>query len=118
MKINFIPTVIAFAASALIAYGFYSGCRAEDMCILVTILGGLSLFLTLGTTFGVSFSRSRTAQNVKAGSGFFAGLILVLNIVFCCLSSFSKATYIVLDGLTILIWLITIYGIVKTSEKM
>ena len=71
MKINFIPIVIAFAASALIAYGFYSGCRAEDICLLVTILGGFSLFLTLGTTFGVSFSRSRTTQNVKAGSGFF-----------------------------------------------
>lgn len=118
MKIRLVPSIIAVAICALLAFGMYRGCRAEHMQLVVAICGGLSLLLTIGTILGVSFERSRTSINVKSVSGIFALLMLAMNIIFCCMSSFSLTLYVILNGLALLIWLLVAYSIVRTGENV
>lgn len=113
MKLNLIPCIIALAASALVAFGLYSWCRAEEMNLLIAIFGGVSMVLTSGAMIGVSFTHGRTSVNVKMLSGITSGLILISNVIFCCLNSFSYAVYINTNGLLLLIWLLAVYGIAK-----
>lgn len=116
MKVHSIPALIALAISALVAFGFYSFCRCADMQWWVAIGGGVGLFLTLGTALAVSFTTSRTSTNAKVVSGIGAVLLLISNGVFCCLTSFSLAWYIILNGLLLLLWVILLYAIVKAAQ--
>jgi len=116
MKLNLIPCIIAVLASALIAFGLYSWCRMEEMSLLVAIFGGISMVLTFGSTIGVSFEDDRTSVNIKTLSGISAGILLIANIVFCCISSFSVAGYVITNGVLLLIWLLAVYGVVKAGK--
>ena len=118
MKLNIISSIIAIALCALAVFGIYIWGQAEDARLLLTIGSAISMFLTLMFTFGFSFERTRMSVNIKVTSGVFVVLFLVLNIIFCCLSSFSKPLYIILNGCLLLIWLLIIYGILKASKKM
>lgn len=117
MKLNVIPCVIAVLASALVAFGLYNWCRFVDMNLLIAIFGGISMVLTFGTMIGVSFAHGRTSVNIKMLSGITSGLILISNVIFCCLNSFSYAVYIITNGLLLLIWLLAVYGIVNADTK-
>lgn len=113
MKLKLIPCIIALAASGLVAFGLYSWCRAEEMNILIAIVGGISMVLTFGTTIGMSFDYGRANINVKVVSGIATGMVLISNIVFCCLNAFSYAAYIITNGILLLAWLMIVYGIAK-----
>ena len=117
MKCNAIPTIIAVALSALMAYALYSWCKMTDANLLVSIFGGATLGCTLVTTLGVSFERSRTSVNIKVVSGVFALLFLVSNTIFCCVTSFAYPLYIILNGLLLLMWILIIYSIHKAMSK-
>ncbi len=116
MKLNFIPCIIAIAICALIVFGMYTWCRMEEMRLLVTIVSGVCLLLTFGTSLGVSFPSSGTSVNIKVTSGVFAGVVLITNIVFCCLSNFSQPLYIILNGFLLLAWLLVVYGIARANK--
>lgn len=118
MKLNFIPCIIAVAICALIVFGMYTWCRMEEMHLLVTIVSGIGLLLTFGTLFAVSFPSSRTSINIKVTSGVFAGIILITNIVFCCISSFSQPLYIILNGFLLLSWILSVYGIARANKEV
>ena len=111
MKIKLVPGVLVFAASALIALGFYSWCRQESLNLLVAIFGGISLCLSFGSTFAVSMEQSRTTVNIRVLSGVFALLLLISNIVFCCVPTFSPILYVIVNGLILLTWLSLCYAI-------
>ena len=117
MKLNVIPCIIAIAVCALIVFGMYTWCRMEEMRLLVTIVSAISLLLTFGTMLAVTFPSSRTSINIKVTSGIFAGLFLITNIVFCCLSTFSQPLYIILNGFLLLIWLLVVYGITRANKE-
>lgn len=116
MKLNIIPCIIVVAVCALIVFGVYTLCHMEEMRLLVTIVSGMGLLLTLGALFTVEFQSLRMGVNIKVTSGIFAGLILITNIVFCCLSCFSQPLYIILNGLLLLIWLLVVYGISRANK--
>lgn len=115
-KVHVIPALIALVISALVAFGFYSFCRCADMQWWVSIGGGVSLFLTLGTALAVSFATSRTSMNAKVVSGIGALLLLISNGVFCSLTSFALAWYIIINGLLLLLWVILLYAIAKAAQ--
>ncbi len=116
MKVNIVSAIIALVTSTLIAFGLYSFCRYADMQWLVTIFGGISIFLTLGTTIAVSFTQPRTSVNAKVVSGISALLLLISNIVFCCLTAFSMPLYVIINGLLILLWFILTYAFARTKQ--
>lgn len=115
MKLNLIPCILVLAVSLLIAFGFYSWCRCEENNILVAVFGGVSIMLALGATFGATFQDSRKSVNVNVLSGLNACALLVSNIVFCCISSFSVAAYVIVNGILFVMWLAMVYGVVKAS---
>ena len=117
MKIQVFPSIIAVAASALIAFGLYSWCRCEDMRLLIAIFGGISLMLTGGATFAASLQESRATVNAKVASGVFALLLIVSNAIFCAVTTFSVAFYVLINGLLLLLWLIILYAVMKTDIK-
>lgn len=117
MKLNIVPSIIAFAISALIAYGLYSWCRDADMQMLLSIFGGISLLLTLGGMLAISFEDSRTTVNVRVLSGVFAFLVILSNAIFCCISSFSTPLYVIINGLLLLTWFISAYGVARAYKQ-
>ena len=116
MKIQLVPSVLVFAASALIAYGFYSWCQQENMNLLVAVFGGISLCLILGATFAVSMERTRTTVNTRVLSGIFALLVLISNIVFCCVPAFSPISYVIVNGFILILWLSLYYAISRAMK--
>lgn len=117
MKLNIVPSIIAFAISALIAYGLYSWCRNADMQILLSIFGGVSMLLTFGSMLAISFEDSRTTVNVRVLSGVFAFLVILSNAIFCCISSFSTPLYVIINGLLMLIWFLSAYGVTRANKQ-
>ena len=118
MKLSFVPSIIAIAASALIAFGFYSWCRCEDMRLIVSICGGISLLLTGGAMLAVSIQQTRGTVNMRLTSGLFAFLLFVSNVIFCCITTFSMALYIIVNGLLLLTWSIAIYALARAYKSM
>lgn len=116
MKLNVVPSIIAVAISALVAYGFYSFCKYAEMNLVVAIVGGLCMLLTLGILLGVSVEQSRTTVNIKVASGVFAGLLLTTNIIFCCVNNFALPLYIIVNGIILLTWLIIICAISRAMK--
>lgn len=117
MKLNIVPSIIALAISALIAYGLYSWCRNADMQILLSIFGGVSMLLTFGSMLAISFEDSRTTVNVRVLSGVFAFLVILSNAIFCCISSFSTPLYVIINGLLMLIWFLSAYGVTRANKQ-
>lgn len=115
MKFSIIPALIAVALSALVAFGMYNWCRYQDMNLLIAIVVGSSMALTFGLSLGISFVDKRKSINTKVVSSIFAFLVVITNIIFCCLSTFSASAYLIITGVLILIWLLVVYGIVKAS---
>lgn len=117
MKLNIVPSIIALAISALIAYGLYSWCRNADMQILLSIFGGVSMLLTFGSMLAISFEDSRTTVNVRVLSGVFALLIVLSNAIFCRISSFSTPLYVIINGMLMLIWFLSAYGVTRANKQ-
>lgn len=114
MKIKAIPLVIVLGISAIIAYGLYSFCTSDN-AILLAIFGGLMSLATLATAFGVTIDSQGKSVNIKVVSLVFFVLALISNIVFArC--AFKTPTYIIVNGLLILIWLLIVYGISKADN--
>lgn len=115
MKINLIPSLIALAISALIAYALYSFCKTEGHELLLAIIGGISMFLPLATCFGVRFPESRTSTNIAVIGGVFFGIMLVAGLVFAFVQ-FSTPALIIVDGLLLLIFLLCVYTVAKAKQ--
>lgn len=116
MKIKIVPCLIAVAATALITFGLYSLCHNADLRWLLTIFGGVSLLLTIGAMFAVSLPDKRTTINISILSGVFAGILLVIQVIFALMSSFSVPVYVILNGLLLLVWFGICYGIARAMK--
>ena len=80
MKIKIVPAIITLALSVLFAYGLYSWGNNAECNLLVSIIGGVSLVLTLGMVLGVSLENARKSINVKITSVVFAVLAIIESI--------------------------------------
>jgi len=117
MKLHIVPSIIALALSALIAFGMYSWCKCTDYKLLVTIAGGVSILLPIGTTLGVSIPANKRANaNVKVLSSVFAIAFVISNIIFCIMAHFSMPAYIIVNGIILLIWLLLTYIIARAKQ--
>lgn len=115
MKVYALYSVIAAAISALLAYGIYSFCRGENellMAIGSFLFIGFPLFLAMG----VSSPAERSSANMKVLAVTFFLLALAINIVFACLSHFSIPLYIIINGITILVFFLIYHSIYSTKQ--
>ena len=115
MKINIIPTIIALAASALIAYALYAFCKTEGQELLLAVGGGIALFLPLATCFGIRFEQGRTSANIAVVGGVFFAVLLIAQLIFTFVQ-FSTPAYVIVTGLLLLVFLLCVYGIAKANQ--
>jgi FtsH-binding integral membrane protein len=114
MKIDFIKTAIALGVSTIIAYGFYSFHHTENSQLLV-VTSFIELFIASFFVLGLRFELNRTTSNVRVVSTIFFFVFLLANIFFS-LISFSQQSYIISNGLIILIGVLIVYSLVKAKQ--
>ena len=114
MKINFIPTIIAITLSVLIAYGFYNFNDGENK-ILLSLGGFAFLATTLVGSIGINYEQSRTTTNIRAVSGVFFTVAFTSNLIFNFLN-FSKPSYIIINGILFLMFILIVYSINKVKQ--
>lgn len=114
MKINFVQTLIAIAVSALIAYGLYHFNNGENQ-ILLSIGSFVFLSVTLALSIGVNFEQPRTTTNIRIVSGIFFAVALISNLIFNLLN-FSGPSYVITNGILILIYVLIAYSINRAKQ--
>lgn len=114
MKLDFIKTIIAFAVSGLIAYGFFAFNKNVNKDLL-TIGSFIFLVITLTFTVGINFQLPRTSSLIKTISIIFFIIALLSNLIFSFVD-FKEATYIITNGILFLIYTLTTYSIGKVKQ--
>lgn len=113
MKINPILTLVAVALSALFAYLFVSITNSENFVLL-----GIGSFFMLACSsimcLGVSFERQGTAVNSKLIAAIFCVLFFISNLIIAFFN-FTVPPYIIINGVLFLIFIISIYSVVKAN---
>jgi hypothetical protein len=114
MKLNIVPTSIALALSALIAYGFYTYGTAESNMIL-GIGGFFFVAIPLSLALGYQSDYPRSSANIKVISSVFFLLSIAENIIF---TSFAMTipSFIIINGLTMLVLILIVYSINKAKQ--
>lgn len=115
MKLNVIPTIIAVAISALIAFGLYSFAKTEDYQSHLAIASFIALLFPLATTLGAKFEEPRTSANVKTLSGVFFILALIASVLFAFVK-FTVPVLVLSEGLILLVWLLVAYAVAKAKQ--
>ncbi len=115
MKVNAPYSIIAVAIAALIAYGVYSFSRSENEVLLAIgsfLFVGFPLFLAMG----ISSPAKRSSANIKVLALVFFLIALAVNILFACLSHFSTPLYIIINGITVLVFFLIYHSIHSTKQ--
>ena len=114
MEINIVQTIIAIAVSLLAAYGLYSFHNSENK-ILLSVGSLVFLATTLTFTIGTSFEQSRKTTNIRVVSGIFFVVAIISNLVFTFIK-FSIPSYIITNGLLLLVFILIAYSINKAKQ--
>ena len=114
MKLNFVKTFVGVAISTLISYGLYNFHYGENK-ILLSVGTFIFLAITLGMSIGASFDFPRTTTNVRVISGVFFLLGLISNLIFTYIN-FSDPSYIVINGILLLVFILVTYSISKAKQ--
>ena len=112
MKINPFLTLISLLLAVLVSYALYSYCQNEELKWMITLLGGVSIFLTWAGTLAVSIPDRGRNVNFKGLSGLCAAVMTVLQIVFT-FSAVTMPTYTLTTGVLLILWLVIAYAIAK-----
>ena len=115
MKVNIVPILIAVAISALLAYGLYALCKTDGQELLLAIGGFLCLFLSLATTMSVRFESRRSSANTALIGIIFFLLLLVSHAIFAFVH-FSTPTYVIVNGILLLIFISVTYTIANSKQ--
>lgn len=115
MKADIVKTVIAFVASALIAYGMYSWC-VSDKAVLLCVVSFLEIFILLFSAIGLRIEWMRSMVNVKIVSWAFFIALLAMNIVFSR-TEFSTPVYVLSNGGSLLLFVLITYSLIKANNN-
>jgi hypothetical protein len=116
MKINPVMLIVSLAASALIAFGFYTANQGEAYLWLITIESAFLCFITLSGIFAVSFDVRGGTGNYKIVAALFFIIMLISNIIFNFFN-FTLAPYIITNGALFLLYIVIEYGIIKALMR-
>jgi len=115
MKVNIVPTIIAGAISALLAYALYSICRTEGQEILLAIGGFICFFVTFGVALGVRFENSRASVNTAVLGWVFFLTLLISNGIFAFVTLHTPA-YVIVNGILLLAFIGITYAVTKAKQ--
>lgn len=114
MKINVVPTVISAALVALIGYALYSISSPDENAWLLTLVGGVYLFLTLWGSMGYSIEGCNRVVNMKIVSGVFFVIGLIMEITFAIIG-FTLPIFIILHGGLLLVCILITHSLYKAG---
>jgi hypothetical protein len=113
MKINFFKVVITFFISLLLSYALYN--IQDNVNKTLLSLGSFILFIsTLLVAICIDFEDKRKTTNLKILGGLFFLVFLSINIFFG-LINFNISTYITLNGIILLLFLLVTYNLIKAK---
>ena len=115
MKVNIVPAIIAAAVSALLAYGLYALCHAAGQETLLALGGFVCLFLPMATAIAVRFPEGRTSTNTAVLGWVFFFVLLISHAVFAFVQ-FAPPSYIIINGILLLIFLGVTYAVAKAKQ--
>jgi hypothetical protein len=116
MKINPVMTLIALALAALAAYGFYAANSGEQSQWLITIGSGVMIFINLGGSLAVSGETRGLAGNIRVASLVFLVIGLVSQLIFSLVSNPGTAPYIIVNGIIVLLFILTGYSVSRALK--
>lgn len=114
MRIDFINFLIAIGIAALLAWGGYSMTKVDDLKAYVALVSFVTICTSGVLTIAMGFEEKRSTVVVRATSGAFFLIFILLNGIFTFFD-FSKPLYIILNVLLLLLQLIIIKGVVKSK---
>ena len=115
MKFNVFLSVIAVLIAGLIGYGFYAANSGEGFVWLITFGSGICMALSLIGILTVSTKGRAGGINIKALSSIFFVVFLISNLVFT-FTTIKLAPYIIINGILLLIYAVSTYGIIKSRQ--
>jgi hypothetical protein len=115
MKVNVVFLIIVLALSALAAYGFYAANNGETHRLVITIGGGLSLFVPLAGLLALTAGGRGGAVHIKVLSALFFTALLIEQVVFSFVV-LKPAPYIIITGVLLLVYVLIAYAVAHTKE--
>ena len=113
MKINFFKVIITFLISLLLSYSLYN--IQDNVNKTLLSFGSFILFIsTLLVAICIDFDDKRKTTNLKILGGLFFLVFLSINIFFG-LINFNISTYITLNGIILLLFLLVTYNLIKAK---
>ena len=116
MKIDFVKSFVAVAISTLLAYACYEICAYENVQWVITIGCFLTIAIPFVFAIGVSVKEERIALNLNILSWTFVIIEFLSNTCFVFFD-FSIPTYVILNGIILLIYLLVYNTIVKRFDS-
>ena len=114
MKFNVVKTIIAIAASLLIAYAMYAYDKSGNGWLL-PIVTFIESAVLLTCALGIKFEWLRTMANIKIASWGFFMICLVMNVIFSG-KPFSVPAFIISNGAVFLVVSLIIYSLTKANK--
>jgi hypothetical protein len=114
MKLDIMKSIIAISVAGLIAYGLYEFANEESNRLLLSVASFLLISLTSVFSFGVNLNEPRVGMMFKTLSIVWLAIVLIENLVFSFFN-FSIPLYIILNGITILIYAMIAVSIYRTQ---
>lgn len=114
MKFDIVKTIIAVAASALIAYGMYTWC-VLNKGLLLSAVSFTEMAILLISAIGIKIEWLRSMANVKIVSWIFFIAVLVMNIIFSH-NEFSTPAFVISNGCTLLLFMLISYSLIKANK--
>ena len=112
MKIDLVKSIIALVISALISYGFYELC--EDETQRIVLLCSTFILITSCFTIGCSL-RTNGAIMLTTFSGIFFLIGIIIH-AFQALFTFNRTAFLIIDGLLLLVYILTAQSIYKSKQ--
>ena len=114
MKIDLVKSIIALVISALISYGFYELC--EDETQRIVLLCSTFIFLSITSFFTIGCSlRTNGAIMLTTFSGIFFLIGIIIH-AFQALFTFNRTAFLIIDGLLLLVYILTAQSIYKSKQ--
>ena len=113
MKINIFKVIITFLISLLLSYSLYN--IQDNVNKILLSYGSFILFISsLFVAICIDFDDKRKTTNLKILGGLFFSVFLLSNVFFGIIN-FKTSTYITLNGILLLLFLLVTYNLSKAK---
>jgi len=117
MRMNFVMLLIALAIATLSAYGFYAWNSGETFQLLITIGAGFLIFITFSGIIALKSAGGRgSVGNIRVLSIIFLIISIISNVIFSIISLVAPTSYIIVNGILFLIFILIGYGVINALK--